>query len=85
MFWLPLFSRMILCWSPEANFLGKALGRGEELQLKGLILRSLFLVSFRFLHRGSVGTVLLAATGLLATIERQYVAKRRRTERAQPT
>lgn len=78
---------MILCSSREANFLGKAFGRGEELQLKGLILRHLFLVSLCFLHRGSVrtvGTVLLAANGLLATVESQYVPKRRRIEWAQP-
>jgi len=38
---------VILCWSREANFLGKAFGREEELQLttsEGLILMYLFLV-----------------------------------------
>lgn len=44
-----LFSEIILCRSQEANFLGKAFCREEELQLttfKGLILIYLFLLSF---------------------------------------
>lgn len=44
---MALFSKMVLCRSWEANFLGEASGREKELQLttfKGLILMCLFLI-----------------------------------------